>query len=513
MSELPVALVIDLGLTNCKALAVAFDGTILEQAVVPYPTYHPLPGFVEQDPQDWWKAVCTVTRQVVPERSELIPRLSVLSVTAHMHALVALDHDNQPLHRAIVLGDHRSLPSAGEITAELGLQSIYRITGARMEASMPAAKMHWFSTQSHEFMESVHLFTGCKDYLRGRLTGGDRWTDPVDACAMSLYDLRSADWAPDLLRIVGISADRLPEIRAATDIAGGLCAEAARALNLPEGIPVVVGSGDDVEVLGAGLLTPGGSFEHLGTTGSFLTCSASLAYDPGMALEVYPHVQPGLWVVGGSITSAGAALAWAAEMLGFENRSEILPADAGELAVLGEDLPLFLPHLLGERCPSWNPLVRGSWVGLSRNHNRTDLMRAAVVGTTFALKAIVDRIDHLVGNLDDVRVAQRGDEAEGWLQLRANVYGRHLGVLRAPEPTALGAMVLGAVGIGYYPDLAAAVTNLPGIARRIQPQPGAKTWVARQNALYAQVQERLLPVWEAMAQAHPVTVEKQGSAS
>lgn len=360
---------------------------------------------------------------------------------------------------------------------------------------MPAAKIHWLREHATDMFRSVDLFTGCKDYVRGLLTG-DRLTDPIDACALSLYDIQAGGWSPMLLDAVGITAAQLPEIVACATQAGKLTESAARSLGLRAGIPVIVGGGDDVEVLGAGLMMPGQSEEHLGTTGSFLTCTTEPLYDPSMALEVYPHAQPGLWVSGGSITTAGAALEWAAAMLGYGDVGRAFAADVNLSADANHQPLIFIPHLKGERSPSWNPHVRGVWMGLSDTHTRADLMQAAFAGVAHALNAILSQIDEQLGEPSEVTVVNRPDDSADWLQLRANIYGRPLRVLGSSEPTALGALILAATGIGLFDNLQNAVEALTSTTHTVYPDDGQHT-VNRDTRLYHEAQSTLTALWEA----------------
>lgn len=487
-------LVIDLGLTHCKCVAFSTSGDILASATASYPTYHPASGYVEQDTEDWWRVVCNATATLWNAEPELASQIDVISVTGHMHALVCLNGEGAALGRALVLGDQRSANAANNIVREIELPKIYQITGARMDASMPLAKICWLLEHAPEVHKGTYLFTGCKDYLRHRLTG-DRFTDSIDACATSLYDIRSRSWSPELVAIADIVRGQLPEVRGPTEIAGTLKNEPAHALGLRAGIPVVVGSGDDVEVLGNGLMSPGASLEHIGTTGSILTCHDHPAYDPNMALELYPHADPGLWVLGGSITTAGAALAWAAETLGYAELNECLAA----MQMLG--LPstanplIFMPHLLGERCPNWESHVRGAWLGLTATHTRDDLMRAAFEGVAYALKSVLERIEELVGEQRLITVAARPNDNPDWLHLRANVYERPLGLLRTSEPTALGAMILAAVGIGQYRNLGEAVQRVSGLESIVEPDSDVQTTYRQLYAMFQQLSAALLPVW------------------
>jgi xylulokinase len=501
----PVILVFDLGLTNCKSILFSADGTILARASSSYPTDHPHPGRVEQDPLDWWRAVCIATNQLWESHPSLASRVSAVSVTGHMHALVAIGRDGPSFPRAMVLGDQRSLEEAGQITRDLSQTAIYQITGARMDASMPAAKIRWLKRNEPGAFQKSILFTGCKDYIRYLLTG-DHFTDPVDACAMSMYDLNGRSWSPILIESAGASTSQLPVVASPVSVAGALQRDPAIQLGLKAGTPVVVGSGDDIEVLGNGLMQAGRSLEHLGTTGSILTCADHPIYDPEMALELYPHADPDLWVLGGSITSAGAALAWASCLLGYPNLEEAFSALQTNIYKDGDPPLVFLPHLHGERCPAWQPSSRGSWIGLTSSHSSQHLMQSAFQGTVFALRQIFDRIESLAGQQELLTVSAREDESEAWLQLRANIYERPLGLIQSTEPTALGAMILAAVGLNIYTDLGSAVENTARIDQILIPNQENSPSYRRDYFLYQQAQSILSSYWQVAGGTDPAAI-------
>ena len=486
-------LVFDLGLTNCKGIVFSAEGNILGRSTQAYPTYYPQPGFVEQNPDEWWKAICQVSSELWQLHPELATQIDAISVTGHMHALVAVGANGRTMEQALILGDQRSMQAAEQISAALSLPVIYHITGARMDASMPAAKIRWLKLNAPAIHRDTTIYLGCKDYIR-RLLTGDALTDPIDACAMSLYDLQNGEWSPEIMAECGISQEQLPTIASSTQIAGKLLVSPAKELGLKPGIPVVVGGGDYIEVLGNGLMTGRKSLEHLGTTGSILTVSSSPTYDPEMALELSPHAQNGLWVLGGSITTAGAAMAWASQLLGFESLDMAFSALTTSNQTT-DDLLVFLPHLLGERSPSWQPQSRGSWIGLTAKYNRNDLMRAAFEGTVYALKHILDRIESLIGMQDLITVSAREYENQPWLKLRANIYEKPLALLRSTEPTALGAMILASVGIGLFDSLDVAVQNIASIDYVLTPQIETASIYRRSFGNYQRALDTLQTYW------------------
>ncbi len=485
-------LAVDIGLSNCKTVVFAGDGRLLARASVPYVTCCPQPGRAEQDPEAWWAAMGDGLRQLRESAPEVVDAVAAISVTGHMHALVCLGKDGRALGPSLVLGDQRALAEAESISAELGLERIYALTGARMDASMPLAKLLWLRKHQPAIHRRAQAFLACKDFIRHRLTG-DLLTDPIDACGSSLYDIQRRAWAPELVALAGLRAEQLPAVAEPCAIAGCLRAEPARRLGLRAGLPVVVGAGDDVEVLGNGLLAPGQALEHLGTTGSILTCADRPVYDPQMAVELYPHVESGLWVLGGSVTAAGSALAWARQVLRENGAGPTeLSVDSGSPNL---ERPLvFLPHLAGERCPAWEPHARGGWLGLTLAHTGADLQRSVLEGISFSLKSVLERLESLVGPQTRITVSGRESASDGWLHLRASIYRRPLAMLRTSEPTALGAMVLAAVGTGMYATLSEAAQQVTGVERVIEPQADLARDYQRLYALYSAASEALRPL-------------------
>jgi len=456
-------LAIDVGLTNVKAVVFDASGGLICRTSVGYPTKRPEPDAVEQDPASWWSAMIAATTALPAEVTRTV---TAMGVTGHMHALVCIRADGRPVGPSLVLGDRRAAPDATEVTRRVGADQIYAITGAELDASMPAAKVRFLKRRDPSAWASVTHLLGCKDYLRLQLTG-QLATEPIDACATSLFDIRAGRWSPDLIDAVEIRESMLPPVDSPWSAAGPLLGEAASLLGLRPGLPVVVGAGDDVVVLGFGLLDPGTALEHIGTTGSVMAVTDRPIGDPQRGLELYPHALPDRWVVGGSHTTAGAALAWAADLLGYASVDDALSC----LGTRHEAGISFVPTLAGERFPVRVPEARGAWVGLPLGVTRQDLMQASFQGVATTLQAILERIDQVAGHQAVIRAAVADDER--WLAMRAASYRRPVEVSTTSEPTALGLACLVAVAAGTFPDPRAAVSAMTHVARSVPP--GAPT--------------------------------------
>jgi xylulokinase len=170
----------------------------------------------------------------------------------------------------------------------------------------------------------------------------------------------------------------------------------------------------------------------------------------------FNHVIPGRFVPTATMQAGGASLQWIVEILSEDADYRTLLADAA-MARASEDELYFLPHLLGERSPYWNPKVRAVFIGLARHHGRPELVRAVVEGVAFNLKSGLDAFIENAATIDSIDVIGGGANSEVLLQVFSDVWGQPIR-RRAlvDEATALGAAIVGGVAVGLYEDFGVA---------------------------------------------------------
>jgi len=488
-------LTIDVGTTNCKCVIFAQDGAIVGQGTASYPEQYPQPGWVEQKPEDWWTATMASVHEALSAPEIDRQKILAIGLTGQMHGILAMDGSGQALTPCLTLRDGRATAEEKEIVRTLGLERVYRITGARLAPSLPVVKISWIRKNQPDLYKRTRAFLPTKDYVRYLLTG-DIATEVIDAAGMLLYDVRDRTWSAEMVQAAGISIDKLPPIRSPWEVAGKLTERAAEQLGLVAGTPVVMGAGDDIECLGFGIVESGISLEHIGTTGSIMTCVDQAVEDPAMAVELYPHVDPSLWLVGGSVNAAGGALDWAQRVFSDEESNgfhALLDRHEGLSPSLDNPL-IFLPYLAGERCPIWDPAAKGGWLGLTVAHERTDLLRAVLEGVVFSLRHVLEKIEQMAVPVTSLAV-QKPDRDSPWLALRASIYGKSLRVVGNPEPTALGTMILAGMGIGLFTDMAQGVEATRGPEYLIDPDEEAAARYEWLYALYRKVSSTCHPLF------------------
>lgn len=455
MSKIETALTIDVGLTNCKVSVFDYQGQMLYDVSRPYRTYKPQPNWSEQEIGDWWLAIkhCIAALRSTPLFAKI--EVTVISVTAHMHGLIAIDQGRSPLTNCWTLFDRRAEAEAINLNNQLGTKTAYQITGGRLEAYTPAAKINWIMRNAPELGRKTYKFLAPKDVIRMHLCG-DIASDPIDAAGSLLYDLRNKTWSDQISSAVGIHASQLPDVRHGTEIAGTLSHDAARELNLKAGIPIVVGAGDDVEALGAGIVRDGQVLEHIGTTGTLICCTNHYLEDEEQRIELYPHVIPDQYLIGGATNAAGRSLNWIKQLL-FDNREDIehVPLDYPGPKEQNA-LPIFFPYISGERGMLWDNRATGLLIGLRESHENKDVARAVYEGVAFSLREILEGVKSLGVNVTEI-VSGGGNDFNPWSSLRADMYGMPLYFPKQRNVTGLGAALLGLVGIQIYGSLENAV--------------------------------------------------------
>ena len=407
----------------------------------------------EQAPREWWTAAERLVRSLDAHPAEAI------AVTGHMHALVPTSADGEPLGPVAVIPDRRARAAYQALEAELGAAQIHRWTGGCLDPTCALAKAVYFAQDPA--WRAARWLLPPKDFLRMRLTG-QAATDPTDAAGTMLWDIRRGEWHTELAAFAGDILDKLPPVLPTLSVAGIVTDRAAERLGLRPGIPVVTCGGDDIETLGAGAITPGDLFEHLGTTGSVYLATDQLHLDPDGRVEAYPDVVPGRWLLGGSTSTAGAAIRWVFGMTGGD-------ADWTEVERLSERMAAgtpseitFLPYLAGERAPLWNPQRSGAFLGLHAFHD-TDAVRQAVLeGVLYSLCAVRDSLIGLAPMTGQIFTAGPLGRLKSLGQIRADLYGIETACLGATaQTTSLAAMILAACTLTGQDPYAMASRLLP----------------------------------------------------
>ena len=484
----------DLGTTGAKTTIFATDGAIVASDYHPYPTYHPGPGWTEQDPEDWWGAIVSTTRGMLSKSNVNPADIAAIGFSGHMMGCLPIDSEGIPLRRSLLHSDVRSAAQAEHIAGVVGTEVVYRITGNLPDPHYPASKMAWIKETEPDIYERTAMFLQCKDYIAGRLTGSFRCSDLSDVSLSGLFDLRVRQWSDEMIEAAGISRGKLPEVCESSTIVGKVTHEAAGATGLVEGTPVVIGGGDGAcATVGAGATEPGDAYNYIGSSSWVSAVSLQPGLDPEMRVFTLCDLDPNKYNILGTVQCAGGAYEWFADNLGTLEKEQEKQTGVSRFEMLdrlargvapGSNGLIFLPYLLGERAPIWDSNARGVYFGLGQEHTRAHMARAVLEGVGFALRSVLDVMTELDISASSVRVIGGGAQGQLWREILASIYNRPV---LAPEclreATSYGAAIAAGIGVGLYEDYSVA-RSIVKIKDEHKPDPRVARTYDKVYAIY-----------------------------
>ena len=465
----------DLGTSGDKATLFSLSGKLVKSITIPYHTEFSNSSWGEQNPEDWWKAVKEGTNYLTNDIDNKCIRAFVCC--GHMMGCLCVDKKGIPLHNSIIWTDMRAEEEKKIIENSMPISEFHAITGQRPSAAYTLPKLMWMKKHMPDIYEATYKVLLTKDYIVHRLTG--RFvTDHSDASGTMAYDLINRRWSEKVIELAELDFDIFPEILNSTDVVGEICFEAASELGLKKGTPVVLGGGDGrCSSVGAGNVSYGKGHVSLGTSAWAQATVREPIYDEQIRLTNWAHIVPGFYVTTGPSHNAGSTYNWFIEQFcGLETQrakesSTNVYEEINQLietARPGSNGLIFLPYLLGERSPRWNPDTHGAFIGLKMKHNRADICRSVVEGIAYNLCIIMNilRKDVAINSMGLV-----GGMAKGAIiqQIMADVFGIPLNKLKTSDDAAsIGAAVTAGVGIGAFSSFER-INDFIEIENTIQP--------------------------------------------
>ena len=483
----------DLGTTGNKASLHHDDGRLVASVTVPYPAHFAAGGVAEQDPADWWDAVVAATRDLIARTGTAPTDIAGLVVSGQMMGAVLLDAHGEPARPAIIWADTRAGAQQRELEAAIGAERAYGILGHRLNPTYSVEKVMWVRDNEPDTWARVRRVCVAKDFIVLRLTGRLA-TDRSDASGTNAYDQATGTWSDEVLQAARLDPALFPEILESTQIAGTLTDAAADALGLPASVRVVMGGGDGpMAAVGSGVVAPeDGPYVCLGTSSWISFAADAPLHDPAMRTFTFDNVVPGSFVPTATMQAGGASVQWIAEALSPDPahpETGRLTAEAS--ADVDTDDLYFLPYLLGERSPMWDPEARGAFVGLARHHARAHLVRAVLEGTAFNLLSCIQAFREAGAVIERIDAVGGGAQSDVYLSVLADVWGvpvRRRTIVE--EANSLGAAVTAAVGLGLT-DFSAA-RALSEVTAEFIPD-------AARHAVYAERHARFADAYTALA--------------
>ena len=456
---------VDLGTSAAKLLLVDGEGRILNELTKEYPLEFPNPGWSQQAPQDWKKAVV----EGIPELLAGFDGSQVAGIGCggQMHGLVVLDAEDNVIRPAILWNDGRTAKQVDYLNGVIGKEKLSALTANIAFAGFTAPKILWMQENEPENFAKIAKIMLPKDYINYILTGV-HCCDYSDASGMLLLDVEHKCWSKEMLDICGITEKQMPGLYESYEVVGTVLPEVAAALGIPATAKVVAGAGDNAAAaVGTGVVGAGGCNISLGTSGTIFISADKFGVDPNNALHAFAHADGG-WHLMGCMLSAASCNKWFCD--------EILKTTdyAGEQVditpdKLGENHVFFLPYLMGERSPINDTNARGTFTGMTMDTSRSDLTQAVLEGVAFAIRDSFEVARSLGIAIPITKICGGGAKSPLWRTIFANVLGIPLEMVKTEQGPGYGGAMLAMVGCGQYESVQAAADALVEVASTIQP--------------------------------------------
>lgn len=489
----------DLGTSGDKACLFDSQCRLLGTSFTPYKTYFPHEGWAEQDPEEWWSAVCMSSKKVITEAGLAPEDISAISFSAQSSGCLPIDCNGKPLReRAIIWMDTRSTEQASYLADMLGADTQYSITGNGLATVMlPCSKIMWIREHQPEVWQQAAKYIGCKEYLIGRMTGVFGVTDFTEAQSSGVFSALDKCYDSRLLSLTGIPEEKLCRAENGTAFIGTVLPAAANELGVSTDTKVILGMMDNpAAAVGAGCFKPGVFVASLGTA-AWLGC-----VDEKSFINAKYHVNStylGFGKYRSSVNShtVGAALDWGIKnLLGLDGAD--MYDEASVLAARctpGAAGVMFLPSFRIGNCRYSSPGAAGALIGMKLEHGREHVARALFESLAYELHIGLDFFSNNGAAPCEIRLIGGGSRN----QLQAQIISDVLGIpVLVPENSrhigSSGAAMLALVGSGNAQNIDA-VTSFK-TASRYEPDKGKTAFYAKSYERYKQCYEALMPVYD-----------------
>ncbi len=468
---------IDLGTSAVKLLLMDEAGEIKNIVSRTYPIEFPRPGWSQQSPEDWREAVL----EGIPELLAGHDAHSVAGIGAggQMHGLVVLDRDDRVIRPAILWNDGRTAREVDYLNGEVGKEKLSRLTANIAFAGFTAPKLLWMRENEPELFARIDKIMLPKDYINYVLTGV-HCSDYSDASGMLLLDVEHRRWSGEMLALCGLREEQMPRLFESYETVGTLLPEIADRLGLPRTVRVAAGAGDNAAAaVGTGTVGEGGCNISLGTSGTIFISSRRFGVDPNNALHAFAHADGGYHLMGCMLSAASCNKWWQEDILGaadYESeQAKITPEK------LGRNHVYFLPYLMGERSPINDTNARGTFLGLTMDTTRADMLQAVLEGVAFAIRDSFEVARGLGLDIRSSKLCGGGARSGLWRTILSNVLNIPLELPACEQGPGMGGAMLAMVACGAYPTVEDACQRIVRVADTVRPDPET---AARYEARY-----------------------------
>jgi len=452
-----VILSIDQGTTGSTVLLFDHAGQIHARAYSEFTQHYPKPGWVEHDAEE----IILVTMKVIAQALKaggIAPNdIKGIGITNQRETTVLWERQSgKPVGRAIVWQDRRTADYCAELNAQGHTEMVQQKTGLVIDPYFSGTKIKWMFDNAPGLRERGKrgeiCFGTIDSWLVYNLTGGKTHiTDYSNASRTMLYNIRELRWDEEMLELLDIPAEILPEVRPSSEVYGETDPQLFFGTR---GIPVAGIAGDQQAALFGQACYKRGMAKNTYGTGSFVlmnTGTEAVTSNEKLLTTIAWGIgdEPVEYALEGAIFVTGSAVQWLRDGLKMIDH-------ASETRELARGVPenedvYFVPALVGLGAPHWDPYARGLLIGLTRGTTRGHIARAVLESMAYQTRDVIEAMERDSGiRLKELRCDGGASVNSVLMQFQSDVLGVKVEVPSIIETTALGAAYLAGLAVGFW---------------------------------------------------------------
>lgn len=480
---------IDLGTSAMKMVLIDEKKNVLARITEEYEVAQPDRGWNEIDPEIWFKCMENGMDRILENCDR--KKVGGIGVTGQMHTLIVLDGKGEPVRPAMMWNDIRTKDLIPELKAQIESFPDGDYLAKTISTGSPAANLYWLKKNEPEQFQRIRRFLIGPDYLVYRLTG-NYGTDYCEASTSCLYEIRNRRWSLQMRELLGLGEDVYPPVRGSVLAAGTLTEAMAERFSLEQSVEVLVGTGDNpATAISTGCLGRGYPVISLGTSGVFMMPVAEpKAQSKGKMILFSFDDRSYSYLVQGAVQSNGSTFEWwVRTIMGLDDFSEV--DDLVNLKQAVGNHVLFYPHLMGDKTLYADPNIRGAFIGLSAETDRSDLLYAVMEGLCFSFRELAEKMRLPLCRFGSVKVVGGGSESCVWMQTMANVLNIRIEKMDGMIGPAFGIALLAAYRGGCFSSLEQISEGTVKVERFFEPDPEAVSVCDKKYQRYLRMQKGL----------------------
>ena len=506
MANKEYILSVDSGTTATKVALYDLEGDIIGVTTKEYQLITPFPLWVEVEVETLWEKFKEGVQEVLAKSGVNPKNVMAIGISAQGETFVPIDREGKPLRKAIVWLDGRAEEEAKILDEKFDDGTSYKITGqVKLVPTWPATKIFWLKRHEPRVFNTTYKYLLVEDYLIWRMTG-EFVAEGSLLCSTCYWNISTKKWWDEMLNFIGVSEERLPQIKEPGEVVGNLSSKAAEELGLTTSTIVATGALDQAcGTISVGNIKPGIFTENIGAALAICATQEKLTFDPRKRMPVHYHAIPSTYMCH-TFTTGGMALRWFRDAFCAEEVNVARLANLSSYALIdkeveqisaGSDGLIMLPHLQGAMAPEANPNARGVFFGITLAHQKPHFARAIMESIACAIMRNIEVLEDIGIKVTEIRAVGGGARSKIWNQIIADLTKRPVIVTSHQDDAAcMGAAMLAGKAVGLYRNLEEAVCKVVKIKEKFEPNPSNFNIYEKVYNKYCKLYNSLLEVFE-----------------